>query len=410
MSNNPYRKDFPILNEPINGHPLVYLDNAATTQKPQMVIDAVAEYYRHRNANPHRGAYTLSVWATDMYESAREKIRAFIGAQKTEEIIFTRNATESLNLLAYSYGRTFLRAGDEIVLSIAEHHSNIVPWQQIAREKGLVLTYLYVDEHGEIPPEEIQEKITSKTKIVSIAHASNVLGTINPVQDIIKRAHDCGAIVIVDAAQSIPHMKVNVTEMDADFVVFSGHKMLAPMGSGVLYGKKDLLEEMPPFLTGGDMIEYVREQSSTFAPLPQKFEAGTQNVEAALGLAKAIDYLEGIGMNKIARMETELTAYALEKMKADPHIRIFGRPDTQNRTSVISFEVKDCHPHDVATILDADGVAIRSGHHCAHPLMTYLGVPATCRVSFYLYNTREEIDQFMESLGKVRKWLGYGSE
>ena len=410
MSNNPYRQDFPILNEIVNDHPLVYLDNAATTQKPQVVIDAVADYYRHENANPHRGAYALSVRATEGYESARATVRAFIGAQKTEEIIFTRNATEALNLLAYSYGRTFLQAGDEIVLSIAEHHSNIVPWQQLAQEKGIAIRYLYVDEKGEIPFEAIQKTITEKTKIVSIAHVSNVLGTINPIKAIIQHAHDCGAVAIVDAAQSIPHMQVDVVDMDADFVVFSGHKMLAPMGAGVLYGKKELLERMPPFLTGGDMIEYVREQSATFAPLPQKFEAGTQNVEAALGLAAAMDYLTQIGMDTIAQIEHELTAYALEKMHANPYIRVFGRQDTQNRAGVISFALQDCHPHDVASILDADGVAIRSGHHCAHPLMTYLGVPATCRVSFYLYNTKEEIDQFIESLSKVRKWLGYGSE
>lgn len=410
MSNNPYRKDFPILQDSINDHPLIYLDNAATTQKPLSVIDAVRDYYLHENANPHRGAYALSVKATEDYESARETVRSFIHAKSSDEIVFVRNATEALNLLAYTYGRFNIQKDDEIVISILEHHSNIVPWQQLAKETGAKLVYLYIDEGGTIPDEQIQKTITKRTKIVSVTQISNVLGTFQPVDQIIKRAHEVGAIAIVDAAQSIPHMSVNVQEMNADFVVFSGHKMLAPMGIGVLYGKKDLLDAMPPFLTGGDMIEYVREQTTTFAPVPAKFEAGTQNVGGAVGIAQAIEYLDQIGMNTVLRMEQELTAYALEQMNKNEFIRVFGHQNIEKRSGVISFELQDCHPHDVATILDAEGVAVRSGHHCANPLMTYLGVPATCRASFYFYNTKEEIDVFVEGLNKVRKWLGYGTK
>lgn len=410
MSNNPYRKDFPILSEEVNGHPLVYFDNAATTQKPTVVLDSLRYYYEHENANPHRGAYALSVRATEVYEQARKRVQTFIHAASSDEIIFTRNATESINLIAYSYARTFLQEGDEIVISIMEHHSNIVPWQQIAKEKGVKLVYLYIDENGELIDSEIEEKINERTKIVSIAQISNVLGTINPIEKIIQRAHEQGAIAIIDAAQSVPHMAVDVQALDADFFVFSGHKMLAPMGIGVLYGKSELLEAMPPFLTGGDMIEYVREQTTTFAPIPMKFEAGTQDVSGAVGLTKAIEYLEQIGMDEVLRMEMELTAYALERMKELPYITIFGRQDTERRAGVISFAVEDCHPHDVATILDAEGIAVRSGHHCAHPLMTFLKVPATSRASLYFYNTKEEIDQFIHALTKVRGWLGYGSK
>lgn len=403
------RKDFPILSQTVNGKPLVYLDNAATTQKPIQVIEAVKNYNHMINGNPHRGAHYLSVAATDAYENAREKVRKFINASSDKEIIFTRNATESLNLVAYSYGMNFINQGDEIVLCISEHHSNIVPWQKVAKAKGAVLKYMYINSDFRLSMEEVQEKITEKTKLVAIAQMSNVLGTIYPVKDIVQYAHSKGAVVLVDGAQSVPHMKVDVRDLDADFFVFSGHKMLAPMGIGVLYGKEQLLEKMPPFLFGGDMIEYVEEQETTFAELPFKFEAGTQNVEGAVGLSAAIDYLESVGVDNIHDYEKELTSYAMDKMIELPHVKIFGPKDMSDRGAVISFAIEGCHPHDTASIVDTYGVAIRAGHHCAQPLMKYLGAPATSRVSFYFYNTKEEIDIFIESIKSVRKWLGYGS-
>lgn len=409
MSNNDL-KDFPLLQQKTaKGKRLVYLDNGATTQKPLSVIRALEEYYGTANANPHRGAYELSVKATDIYENAREKVRRFLGAAKTEEIIFTKNATESLNLLAYSYGLTFIQAGDEIVLSVAEHHSNLVPWQQVAKARGAVLKYMYIDDDGVLPEEEIETKITAKTKLVAVTHVSNVLGLVNPIRRIADKAHSVGAVLVVDGAQSVPHLAVKVCELDADFFVFSGHKMLAPMGIGVLYGREELLEAMPPFLCGGDMIEYVEEQETTFAPLPAKFEAGTQNVGGAMGLAAAIDYLEQIGIDVIEREEQELIRYAVAKLQKLPHITLYGCNDLANKTGVISFNVKDVHPHDVSTILDADGIAIRAGHHCAHPLMRYLGVHATCRASLYFYNTREDVDALINSLSRVRGVLGYGA-
>lgn len=408
MSNN-YVNDFPILQKTMNGKRLVYLDNGATTQKPLSVINAVQEYYAAFNANPHRGAYELSVKATQIYEDAREKVRKFLGAEKTSEIIFTKNATESLNLLAYSYGMTFINPGDEIVISIAEHHSNIVPWQQVAKAKGATLRYLYVNEAGILTDEEIEKKIGSKTKIVAVTQVSNVLGIINPIEKIVHKAHSVGAVVIVDGAQSVPHFSVDVRALDVDFLVFSGHKMLAPMGVGVLYGKEHLLDKMPPFLSGGDMIEYVWEQDTSFAPLPAKFEAGTQNVGGVLGLSAAIDYIEKVGFSNIEQIEEELIHYAIPKLQQLPFITLYGCDDLSKKTGVISFNVKDIHPHDVSSILDADGVAIRAGHHCAHPLMQYLGVNATCRASFYFYNTREDVDALINALGRVRGVLGYGS-
>ena len=404
-----YLNDFPILQKPMNGKRLVYLDNGATTQKPLAVIQAIEEYYTTFNANPHRGAYDLSMKATEVYENARETVRNFIGAKKASEVIFTKNATESLNLLAYSYGMNFINAGDEIVISIAEHHSNLVPWQQVAKAKGAVLKYLYLNEAGLITDEEIEQKIGSKTKIVAVTQVSNVLGIINPIDKIVAKAHAVGAVVVVDGAQSVPHFKVDVQALDADFLVFSGHKMLSPMGIGVLYGKEDLLNKMPPFLCGGDMIDYVWEQDTSFAPLPAKFEAGTQNVGGAFGLAAAIGYIEKIGFAKIEQIEHELIQYALPKLQQLPFITLYGCDSLVNKTGVISFNVQDIHPHDVSTILDADGVAIRAGHHCAHPLMQFLGVNATCRASFYFYNTREDIDALIDSLGRVRGVLGYGS-
>lgn len=407
---NVYSQDFPILNKSMNGKRLAYLDNGATTQKPLSVIQAIQGYYEAANANPHRGAYALSIKATDIYENARETVRNFIGARQANEIIFTKNSTESLNLLAYSYGMNFVQAGDEIVISIAEHHSNLVPWQQVAQAKGAVLKYMYVNDEGFLTEKEIDTKITAKTKIVAVTQVSNVLGIINPVEQIIRKAHEVGAVAIIDGAQSVPHLKVDVQALDADFLVFSGHKMLSPMGIGVLYGKEKLLNQMPPFLCGGDMIDYVWEQKTTFAELPAKFEAGTQNVGGALGLDEAIRYIEKVGLTHIHQVEKELTQYAFSKMSELPYLTIYGTQDVSKKSGVISFNVQDVHPHDVSTILDADGVAIRSGHHCAHPLMQFLGVNATCRASFYFYNTREDIDQLVESLSRVRGVLGYGSK
>lgn len=403
------KKDFPILDQRMNGHRLVYLDNGATTQKPIQVIEAIFYYNTRSHGNPHRGAHQLSIRATDEYDLAKERVRQFINAKSLEEIIFTRNTTESINLIASAYGREFVKENDEIVLAISEHHSNILPWQRIVKEKKAILKYMYLNEDGRIDTEEIKEKITKKTKIVSIAHMSNVLGTIHPIEEVINYAHKMGAIVLVDGAQSTPHIKVDVQELDADFYVFSGHKMLAPMGIGVLYGKKEILESIPPFLMGGDMIEYVYEKEATFAPLPYKFEAGTQNVEGAIGLKAAIDYLENIGMDKIEEHERFLVEYALDKMLSIPYVNVQGPKDLNKRGGIISFTIDDVHPHDVSTILDSYGIAIRAGHHCAQPLMRYLKLPATSRVSFYLYNTKEDIDQFIEGLRNVRKWLGYGS-
>lgn len=405
---NKIREDFPILSIDINGKKLVYLDNGATTHKPKSVIQAITDYNEKINGNPHRGAHYLSVAATDAYEGAREKVKNFIGAGKANEIIFTKNATESLNLIAYTYGMAFIQPGDEIVVTISEHHSNILPWQMVAKAKNAVLKYMYINKEGRLTEEEYREKITDKTKLVAVAQMSNVLGTIYPVKDIVEYAHSKGAVVVVDGAQSVPHMKVNVTDIDADFFVFSGHKALAPMGIGVLYGKEELLLKMPPFLRGGDMIEYVTEQDSTFAELPFKFEAGTQNVEGAVALCAAIDYLEGVGMDNIAEHEKELTEYALSKMKEIPYVTIYGPRDMDSRGGIISFNIEGVHPHDVASIVDSYGVAVRAGHHCAQPLMKYLGIQASSRASFYFYNTFEEVDKFIESIKSVRKWLGYG--
>lgn len=407
--NNEYLQDFPILQTKMNGRPIVYLDNGATTQKPEAVIKAVADYCTYCNANPHRGAYELSVKATDIYETARVRTQHFIGAARPEEIIFTKNATEALNLVAYSYGRANIREGDEIVITISEHHSNIVPWQFVAKARGAVLKYIYLEEDGNLSATDIASKITDKTKIVAVTHVSNVLGLVNDVRAIADRAHAVGAVIIVDGSQSVPHIAVDVQAMDADFFAFSGHKMLSPMGIGVLYGKYDILDAMPPFLFGGDMIEYVGEQDTTYAELPAKFEAGTQNVSGASGLIAAIDYLEKVGFDRIEAIEHDLLAYALPKLRELPFVELYGCDSARdNKTGIITFNVKDIHPHDVASILDSYGVAIRAGHHCAQPLMRYLGQNATCRASFYLYNTHEDVDQFIDALKKVRGVLGYG--
>jgi len=407
--NNEYLRDFPILQTKMNGRPIVYLDNGATTQKPEAVIKAVADYCTYCNANPHRGAYELSVKATDIYETARTRTQHFIGAARPEEIIFTKNATEALNLVAYSYGRANIREGDEIVITVSEHHSNIVPWQFVAKARGAVLKYIYLAEDGNLSAKDIAAQITEKTKIVAVTHVSNVLGLVNDVRTIADRAHAVGAVIIVDGSQSVPHIAVDVQAMDADFFAFSGHKMLSPMGIGVLYGKYDILDAMPPFLFGGDMIDYVGEQDTTYAELPAKFEAGTQNVSGASGLIAAIDYLEKVGFDRIETIERDLISYALPKLRELPFVELYGCDSKRdNKTGIITFNVKDIHPHDVASILDSYGVAIRAGHHCAQPLMRYLGQNATCRASFYLYNTHEDIDRFIEALKKVRGVLGYG--
>ena len=391
------KEDFPIL----KNRDMAYLDSGATTQKPQKVLDAVEGFYEHENANPHRGAYSLSIEATEAYESTRGKIAKFINARYPEEIIFSKNATESLNLLAYSYGLDNLEKEDEVVISIMEHHSNLVPWQYVTNKTGSTLKYMYINDNFEISKEEIESKITDKTKIVGITHISNVLGTINPVKEIIKYAHKKGAIVIVDASQSIPHMKIDVQDLDADFLVFSGHKMLAPLGIGVLYGKKELLQKMKPFLMGGDMIEYVYEQKTTFAPLPNKFEAGTQNVEGVIGLGAAIDYINEIGYDKIAEVEKELTEYAREKLAKLDYLDLYLTPNKENHSSVFSFNIKGVHPHDVASILDTENVYVRSGNHCAQPLLRSLGIDSTCRASLYFYNTKEDIDKLVHGLDKA---------
>ena len=394
-----FKDEFPILQE----RKISYLDSGATTQKPQCVIDAIESYYKKCNANPPRGAYSLSIEATEKYESTREKIAKFINARNREEIIFSKNATESLNLIAYSYGLDNLKKDDEVVLSIMEHHSNLVPWQYVTKKTNSKLKFMYINKEYELSKEEIELKITDKTKVVGITHVSNVLGTINNVKEIIKYAHKKGAIVIVDASQSIPHMKIDVQELDADFLVFSGHKMFAPLGIGVLYGKKELLNKMTPFLMGGDMIEYVYEQNTTFATLPNKFEAGTQNVEGVIGLGAAIYYIEKIGYKEIQNVEEAITKYAVNELSKLDFLELYISPHSENHSSVISFNIKGVHPHDVASILDSNGVCVRSGNHCAQPLLRYLGMDSTCRASFSIYNTKEDVDNLVEALKKAYK-------
>ena len=391
------KKDFPLLRD----NNITYLDSGATTQKPEYVLNSISNFYETSNANPHRGAYGLSIKATEVYEQTREKIAKFIGAKHSEEIIFSKNATESLNLIAYSYGLENLGAGDEIVISIMEHHSNLVPWQKVSKKTGSKLNYMYINENFEISDEEIEEKITDKTKIVGITHVSNVLGTINNIEKIIKYAHKKGAVVVVDASQSIPHMQIDVSKLDCDFLVFSGHKMLAPLGIGVLYGKREILNKMTPFLMGGDMIEYVYEQDTTFAPLPNKFEAGTQNVEGVIGLGTAIDYIQKIGYDKIQELENDVVSYARQELSKLDYLALYLTPNTENHSGVISFNIKGVHPHDVASILDSENVCVRSGNHCAQPLMRFLGIDSTCRASFYFYNTREDVDRLVHALNKA---------
>ena len=397
MYENNIKQDFPIF----YNRKISYLDSGATTQKPLQVINALNKFYENYNANPHRGAYSLSIEATEIYESTRAKIAKFINAKHPEEVIFSKNASESLNLIAYSYGLDNLKNGDDVVLSIMEHHSNLVPWQYVTKKTGSNLKYMYINNEYEISKVEIEAKITENTKIVGITHVSNVLGTINNVKEIIKYAHKKGAIVIVDASQSIPHMKIDVQDLNADFLVFSGHKMLAPLGIGVLYGKREILNQMNPFIMGGDMIEYVYEQETTYAPLPNKFEAGTQNVEGVIGLGAAIDYIENLGYESIEQIETKLVKYARSELSKLEFLDIYMTPNESNHSSVISFNIKGVHPHDVASILDSEGVCVRSGNHCAQPLLRYLGFDSTCRASFYIYNTQEDVDNLVKALIKA---------
>ena len=401
---NPYRKDFPLLLE----EKAAYLDNAATAQRPVCVMEAEKKFYEHSNANPLRGLYELSVAATDAYEDARETVRKFLHAASEREIIFTRNTTESLNLVAYSYGLTFLKPGDEILVSIMEHHSNLLPWQMVARKTGAVLKFLECEMDGSLPQERLDAGFSDKTKLVAIAQVSNVMGRENPIRKIIQMAHERGAVVVIDAAQSAPHMAIDVQELDADFLAFSGHKLMGPMGIGVLYGKEKLLEQMPPFLTGGEMIDSVTREGAVFAELPHKFEAGTVNAAGAAGLAAAIQYIESVGFEKMHAIETELTRRALEGLQAIPHVHVLGSDKAEEHCGILTFTIDDVHPHDISAILDADGVDVRAGHHCAQPLMDYLGVSSTTRASLYFYNTVEEIDALVESVGSVRRRMGYG--
>ncbi len=396
------REDFPILQQTVHGKPLVYLDSAATSQKPETVIRAFDTYYRTINANIHRGVYTLAEEATAQYEGARKKIQKFINAKSFREMIYTRNTTEALNLVAQTWGRANIRAGDEIVSTLLEHHSNIVPWQMLAQEKGATLNFIEVDAQGQLLPEQIASVITARTKLVAITMMSNVAGTITPIDAIIARAHAVGAVVVVDGAQSVPHMPVDVQALDCDFLAFSGHKMLGPF-IGVLYGKRALLEAMPPFLGGGDMIREVHRDHSKWNELPWKFEAGTPSVAEGIVMGAAIDYLSGLGMANVRAHERELVAYALEKFAAVDGVRIVGPLDPDARGGVIAFEIPEAHPHDIAQIFDREGICVRAGHHCAMPLHEHYGLAATTRASFYMYNTPDEVDRLIATLKKVRE-------
>ena len=403
---NNFIKDFPIL----QNRDYIYFDNAATTQRPIQVMEAVNNFYKTENANPLRGLYEWSVKATEAYENAREKTAKFIGAENPCEIVFTRNATESLNLIAYSWGLSNINEGDEIVIVVSEHHSNILPWQMVAKQKNAKIVWLEIENDGSISENELK-KINSKTKLVAIAEVSNVLGMPKPIKYIAELAHKNGAVIVVDGAQAAPHTRVNVTDLDADFFVFSGHKLLAPMGIGVLYGKKELLQNMPPFLTGGEMIEYVTRESATFAELPHKFEAGTVNAAGAVGLSAAIEYINNVGFDFIESQEKKLSAILMEEMSKIPHIEIYGSKNPELHCGIVTFNVEGCHPHDVASVLDADHICVRAGHHCAQPLMKAMGVPmgSTCRASMYFYNTEDEVYRFVKYLSKVREEMGYGS-
>jgi len=400
------KKDFPILKRNVNGKPLIYLDNAATSQKPECVIDCIDNYYKNHNSNIHRGVHTLSYESTVMYEDAHKKVADFIGARDWKEIVFTRNATESINLLAYGWGLHNLKEGDEILITIMEHHSNIVPWQMLRDIRGIKINVLGVNEKGDLKLEELSGVLSDKTKLVCVIHASNVLGTVNPVKLITEEAKKVGALVLIDAAQSAPHIPIDVQDIDCDFLVASGHKMMGPTGIGFLYGCSELLEKMEPFMYGGDMIEKVTLTKSTWNELPWKFEAGTPNIAGGIGLGAAVDYIQDIGLQNIYNHEEELLSYALEKMSEYDWINIYGHKGDSESVGVISFNVEGVHPHDVAGMLDEQGIAIRSGHHCAQPLMQELSMDYAARMSFYLYNTKDEIDLCVETLKKVKTLFG----
>lgn len=403
------RKDFPILFQEVNDESLVYLDNAATTQKPTQVLDVLRHYYEHDNANVHRGVHTLAERATKDYEDSREKVRAFINAKETAEVLFTRGTTTGLNWLARSYGDAFINEGDEIVISYMEHHSNIIPWQQLAERKGATLRYVPLTAEGFLDSTAVKEIINEKTAIVSLAYVSNVLGVINPIKELTELAHANNAVMIVDGAQAAPHMTVDVQELDADFFAFSGHKMCGPTGIGVLYGKRQWLEQMEPVEFGGEMIDFVNLYESTWKELPWKFEAGTPNIAGAIALGAAIDYLNEIGMENIHHYEQELVAYVLPKLQAIGGVTVYGPQDPEQHTGVIAFNLEGIHPHDVATALDMEGVAVRAGHHCAQPLMNYLNLPATARASFYFYNTKEDADRLIEAIQATKEFFKDGA-
>lgn len=401
------RGDFPILDQLVNDEPLTYLDNAATAQKPNQVVAALTHFYQTDNANVHRGVHTLAERATAAYEDARHKVTHFINAAEPAEVIFTKGATDSLNLVASTYGEANIEAGDEIVISIMEHHSNLIPWQQLALRKHATLKYIELTPTGELDMADAETKITDKTKIVAVAHASNVMGTVNPIAALTKLAHQHGAIMVCDGAQAVPHMPVDVQALDVDFYAFSGHKMMAPTGIGVLYGKRDLLAAMPPYQFGGEMINFVHRYESTWNELPWKFEAGTQNIAGAVGLGAAIDYLENLGMSNVQAHEQQLVNSLLPQLTADHQIEVYGPHDPARHTGVIAFNIKGLHPHDVATALDMEGVAVRAGHHCAQPLMETLGLVATARASLYIYNTQDDVDRLIHALNETKEFFSH---
>lgn len=401
---NKFRTDFPLIAE----NRTIYMDNAATSQRPQCVLDAVNDFYLKHNANPLRGTYPLSVEATDLYEEARKSVRDFIGAASEKEIIFTRNTTESINLVAYSYGLNNIKSGDEILVSIMEHHSNLLPWQMVARQTGATLRFLECRPDGSLDLDEVKSLITDKTKLVAITQVSNVLGIVNPIREIAALAHEKGSVIVVDGAQSTPHIPVHVQELDADFFAFSGHKIFGPMGIGVLYGKKKLLKQMPPFLSGGEMIDSVTREGAKYAELPHKFEAGTVNAAGAVGLKAALDYVRSVGYEEMQKRELAVTRRALEGLKQIPHVHVLGSEKAEEHTGILTFTIDDVHPHDVSEILISDGISVRAGHHCAQPLLNYLGVSAATRASFMFYNTEEEADAFVKSIASIRERMGYG--
>ena len=402
---NAYRKDFPLL----TAQDIAYLDNAATAQRPQCVLDAVRRFYCEQNANPLRGLYPLSIAATDAYENAREAVRRFLNAKSATEIVFTRNTTEALNLAAYSYGLSHIKAGDEVVVSILEHHSDLLPWQMVCRQTGAALKFLDCEPDGSLDLNKAEALITDRTKLVAVTHVSNVVGRVNPIRQLADMAHKHGAVMVVDGAQSTPHIPVDVQALDADFLAFSGHKVYGPMGIGVLYGRRALLEEMPPFLTGGEMIESVSREGAVFAELPHKFEAGTVNAAGAAGLHAAINYVQSVGFDAMHRQELALTARTLAGMADMPHIHVIGSDRPEEHNGIVTFTVEGVHPHDVSEILACDGVDVRAGHHCAQPLLQHLGYSATVRASFAFYNTEEEVDRLLQSLSTIRERMGYGN-